>query len=84
MYVTPVFKNKDSTFVENYKAVSVLPTVFKIFERIMQKQITGYKEKFLSPFFVITEKDSVHSTLCYHWRKSGNYAYISKVLQGLY
>ena len=49
-YVTPVFKNKDKTFVENYKVVSVLPTVFKIFERIMQKQVTGYKEKFLSPF----------------------------------
>ena len=50
MYVTHVFKNKDNTFVENYKAVSVLPTVFRIFEGIMQKQITGYKEKFLSPF----------------------------------
>ena len=49
--VTPIFKKKDKTFVENYRPVSVLPTVSKIFERIMQKQITDYIGKFLSPFF---------------------------------
>ena len=48
--VTPIFKKKDKTFVENYRPVSVLPTVSKIFERIMQKQITDYIRKFLSPF----------------------------------
>ena len=47
---SPVFKKKDKTFVENYRPVSVLPTVLKIFERIMQKQISGYIGKFLSPF----------------------------------
>ena len=40
--VTPIFKKKDKTFVENYRPVSVLPTVSKIFEQIMKKQITGY------------------------------------------
>ena len=40
--VTPIFKKKDKTFVENYRPVSVLPTVSKIFERIMQKQITDF------------------------------------------
>ena len=30
--------------------MSVLPTVSKIFERIMQKQISDYIGKFLSPF----------------------------------
>ena len=48
--VTPIFKKKDKTFVENYRPVSVLPTVSKIFERIMRKQITDYIGKFLSPF----------------------------------
>ena len=48
--VTPIFKKKDKTFLENYRPVSVLPTVSKIFERIMQKQITDYIRKFLSPF----------------------------------
>ena len=47
---TPIFKKKDKIFVEKYRSVSVLPTVSKIFERIMQKEITDYIEKFLSPF----------------------------------
>ena len=44
-----VFKKEDKTFVENYRPVSVLPTVSKIFERIMQTQISDYIGKFLSP-----------------------------------
>ena len=40
--VTPIFKKKDNIFVENCRPVSVLPTVSKIFERIMQKQITDF------------------------------------------
>ena len=47
--VTPIFKKKDKTVVANYRPVSVLPTVSKIFERIMQKQITDYIGKVLSP-----------------------------------
>ena len=48
--VSPVVKKEEKTFVENYRPVSVLPTVSKIFERMMQKQITDYIRKFLSPF----------------------------------
>ena len=39
--VTPIFKKEDKTFVENYRPVSVLPTISKIFEQITKKQITG-------------------------------------------
>ena len=63
---TPIFEKKDETFFENYRPVSILPTVSKIFERIMQKQITDYIGNFSLRFFVDTEKDSVHSMLCYH------------------
>ena len=48
--VTPIFKKKDKTFAENYRPISVLPTVSKIIEQIMLKQITDYIRKFLSPF----------------------------------
>ena len=48
--VTPIFKKKDKTYVENYRPVIVLPTVSKISARIMQKQITDYIGKFLSLF----------------------------------
>ena len=46
-----ILKKKDKTFVENYKPVSVLPTVSEIFQQIIQKQITDYIENFLSLFF---------------------------------
>ena len=48
--ITPIFKKDDSTNVKNYRPVSVLPTVSKIFERIMQNQISSHIEKHLSPF----------------------------------
>ena len=35
---------------KNYRPVSILPVVSKIFERIMQKQINSYVEKYLSPY----------------------------------
>jgi len=48
--VTPIFKKGVSNLVKNYRPVSVLPTVSKVFERIMQKQILEYLDKFLSPY----------------------------------
>ena len=48
--VTPIFKKKDKTFTKNYRPVSFLPSVSKIFERMMQKQITDYIGKLISPF----------------------------------
>ena len=45
-----IFKKKDKIFVENYRPVSVLLTVSKIFQRILQKKITDYIGKLLSPF----------------------------------
>ena len=49
--MSPIFKKKDKIFVENYRPVSVLPTVSKLSERIMQKHISDYIGKFTSPFF---------------------------------
>ena len=37
--VTPVFKKEDASLLKNYRPVSVLPVVPKIYERIMEKQI---------------------------------------------
>ena len=47
--ITPVYKKKDPTLVENYRPVSVLFSVSKIFERIIQKQFSNYVDEFLSP-----------------------------------
>ena len=48
--ITPVYKKKDPTLVENYRPVSVLPSVSKIFERIIQKQFSNFVDQFLSPY----------------------------------
>ena len=37
--VTPIFKKKDKTFIENYRPVSVISTISKIFEQSMQKKL---------------------------------------------
>ena len=47
--IKSVFKKGDSTNVKTYRPVSVLPVTSKIFERIMQTQITDYISDFLSP-----------------------------------
>ena len=48
--ITPVYKKKDPILVENYRPVSVLPSVSKVFERIIQKQFSSFIDEFLSPF----------------------------------
>jgi len=46
--VTPIFKKNDPISAKNYRPVSVLPTVSKVFERIMQKQIVNFMNAYLS------------------------------------
>ena len=48
--ITPIFKTLKKTFVKNYRPVSVLPIISKIFERIIDKQTDAYINKILSPF----------------------------------
>ena len=50
--VTPVSKKEDASVLKNYRPVSALPVVSKIYEIIMQKQISEYIEKHLSPPFM--------------------------------
>ena len=48
--VIPVFKNADPIKAKNYRPVSVLPVVSKVFERIMHNQISECINQFLSPY----------------------------------
>ena len=48
--VTPVFKKDDVNLTKNYRPVSVLPIVSKIFERLLQKQTISYIDQYLSNF----------------------------------
>ena len=48
--VTPVYKKGDPTLVSNYRPISVLPILSKVFERLMHHQVSKYIHKHLSPF----------------------------------
>ena len=46
--VTPIFKKDDSLDKENYRPVSILPLLSKVFEKLIYKQLSNYTESFLS------------------------------------
>ena len=48
--ITPLFKKLDNVSKENYRPVSLLPLVSKIFERVMQEQMIAFIGDHLSPY----------------------------------
>ena len=58
--ITPVFKKLDPSDKANYRPVSILPLVSKIFEKIMYDQLYEYIEHFLNPLLCGFHK--AHST----------------------
>ena len=48
--IAPIFKSFENTSVTNYRPISILSVVFKIFERIMDKQTDLYMNSKLSPY----------------------------------
>ena len=47
--VTPVHKKGERSLQNNYRPVSILPTISKIFEKDMYEQIYSYFQKYFSP-----------------------------------
>ena len=86
--ITPVFKKDDPTKAKNYRPVSVLPEVSKIFERIIQKQISFYIDQFPSPYMCGYRKDfsTQHAllSLIEKWKKvTDNKGYGGAILMDL-
>ena len=48
--VTPVFKKGARTSKNNYRPVSILPILSKLFERLISKQLSEFFESILSKF----------------------------------
>ena len=46
--ITPIFKKGDPTLKENYRPISILPTISKVFEKILYKQINDFMNNKLS------------------------------------
>ena len=48
--ITPIFTSKSRNHKNNYRLVTIIPLVSKIFEKIMKKQLSIYIENILSKF----------------------------------
>ena len=48
--VTPIHKEKEKTLKKNYRPVSILPVLSKLYENIMNEQISAYIDRYLSSY----------------------------------
>ena len=48
--MTPAFKNKSKTSKDNYRPISILPNISKIYERCLYKQVQAYFDNLLSKY----------------------------------
>ena len=86
--VIPTHKKEERTKKENYRPISLLPTISKLYERDMYNQILGYIEKHLSPYLFGFRKG--HSTeqclnvMLERWKKAlDQRKYVGAVLTDL-
>ena len=72
--IFPIYQKLEKSLVDKYRPVSILPTVSKIFERLMQKQMKDFVENFLSSFLCGYRKgyNSQYALLAMveHWKIS--------------
>ena len=86
--VMPVFKKSNPLNKENYRPISVLPIISKVFEKLMENQINLHIKSFLSPYLCGCRKgfNSRHvlTSLIERWQKSvDNKGYGGAVLMDL-
>ena len=60
--VTPIFKKGDKTNAKNYRPVSVVPPVSKVFEKILQKQMALHFNNYLISLLMWLQKRILSST----------------------
>ena len=64
--VTPVFKKDDRLQKENYRPISILPTLSKIYERVLHQQLYNYFNSIFSKYLCGYRKGySTQHTLLY-------------------
>ena len=61
--VTPVFKKNNPLNKENYRPVSVLPAISKVFEKLMQNQINVHINSIWRHTCVVTERALIANML---------------------
>ena len=72
--ISPIYKKLEKSLVDNYRPVSILPTVYKRLKRLMQKQMKDFVENILSSFLCGYRKgyNSQYALLAMieHWKMS--------------
>ena len=72
--ITPIHKEKETTLKRNYRTVSLLPILSKLYEGNTSSQIYNHVEKYLSPFLFRYKKGygTQHCllTMIEMWRKA--------------
>ena len=86
--VLPLYKKKDPLNKENYRPVSVLPTISKIFERSMHDQLSSFMDNYFNPFLAAFRKgfgcQSTLLRLLEDWRKAlDNHECVAAILMDL-
>ena len=60
--ITPILKKDDPLDKSNYRPVSILPLISKVFERRIYNQLSEYNRKFSKSYFMWFQKGSQHTT----------------------
>ena len=81
-YISPVSKKKDPTLAENYRPVSVLPTVSKVFQRILKNNYQLILNVSFHLICVDIEKGLVRNLLSFLSLKSGKSILIIRDILG--
>ena len=86
--ITPIFKKDDPLDKANYRPVSILPLISKVYERLIYNQLSEYSESFLSHILCGFRK--AHSTqhalfkLFQSWQKElDNGGFVGAILMDL-
>ena len=82
--VLPLSKIKDHLSKENYRPVSILPTIFKIFERSLHDQLSSFTDENFNPFLSVFRKGFDCLRLLEYRRKAqGNQECVAAILMDL-
>ena len=78
--ITPFHKKDDPTDKVNYRPVSVLPLLSKIFEKVIYNQLGKYMDLFLNNYYVDLEKPILLNTLYLNYYTVGKKSLRARVL----
>ena len=63
-------KKGEMTKKDNYRPISILPTISKVFERLYEKRLFAYITNYLSPFLCGFSTQNALSCLLEKWKIS--------------